>query len=39
MKQVKWRPHARERLVERGIDIKLVQLALKQPDQIIISGR
>ena len=39
MKQIRWRPHARERLVERGIDIKLVQEALTRPDQIISRGR
>lgn len=38
MKQIKWWPHARERLVEREIDLKLVQAALKQPDQVILLG-
>jgi hypothetical protein len=39
MKQIRWWPHARERLAERGIDTKLVQAALEQPDQVILSGR
>lgn len=39
MKRIRWWPHARERLLERGIDEKLVQAALEQPDQIILLGR
>ena len=37
MKQIRWWPHARERLIERGIDVKLVQAALEHPDQVVIS--
>ena len=39
MKSIRWWPHARERLVERGIDIKLVRSALEKPDQIITMGK
>jgi len=39
MKHVKWWLHARQRLIERGIDIKLVQAALSEPDQVIPTGR
>jgi len=39
MKEIRWWSHARVRLVERGIDVKLVQAALEQPDQTILTGR
>jgi hypothetical protein len=39
MKKIQWSLHARERLVEREIDKKLVETAIKESDQIITIGK
>ncbi len=39
MRQIKWHSHAEQRLEERGIDIKLAQAALRNPDVIIPKGK
>ncbi len=39
MKKIAWHAHAQERLVERGINEKLVKDALQHPDQVIVVGK
>ncbi|VAX35624.1 hypothetical protein MNBD_UNCLBAC01-1930 [hydrothermal vent metagenome] len=39
MKQIEWQVHARQRLVERGINIHLIRKALLAPDQVIFHRR
>ncbi len=39
MKKIVWHAHAKARLVERGIGLKLIRDALDYPDQIISEGK
>ena len=34
MKEIKWHSHARARLLERSIDLRLVHKALEHPDEV-----
>ena len=39
MKKIIWLPHARIRLLERGIREELVEKAVTDPDQVLIYSR
>ena len=39
MRRMIWYSHAKQRLNERGLDAKLVLVALQDPDQVISKGK
>ena len=39
MKKVSWHGHAKQRLLERSIDSKIVLLTIKEPEQTFTKGK
>ncbi len=39
MKKVSWHGHAKQRLLERAIDVKIVLLTIKEPEQVFTKGK
>ncbi len=39
MKKIFWHGHAKQRLLERSIDSKIVLLAIREPEQVLPKGK